>query len=201
MSTKYRFHKPDAAYFISFATVNWVTIFTHEIYFQIIINSIKYCREKKGMELFAYCIMPNHIHMIFRSLNNDPAGLIRDFKGFTSRKIIATLKKDPRESRKAYLLKIFEEAGSTKSNVEKYQLWQHDNKPIEVYSNKVIKQKFDYIHKNPVEGGLVVNPIDWKYSSARNYYGDNPVVEIDLLGAKIEGHERDARASKGFIVD
>lgn len=185
MSTKYRFHKPDAAYFISFATVNWVDVFTREIYFEIIIDSIKYCRENKGMELFAYCIMPNHVHMIFRSANNDPAGLIRDFKGFTSRKIIAAIKENNKESRKEFLLKMFEEAGSTKSNVEKYQLWQHDNKPIEVFSNKVVKQKFDYIHNNPVEEGLVISAIDWKYSSARNYYGDNSIVKIDLLGSKI----------------
>jgi len=188
MSTKYRFHKPDAAYFISFATVKWVDVFTREIYFQILIESIKYCRENKGMELFAYCIMPNHVHMIFRSLNDDPSGLIRDFKGFTSRKIIAAIKENPRESRKEYLLKMFEEAGAKKSNVEKYQLWQHDNRAIEVYSDKVTKQKFDYIHihQNPVKAGLVLNPIDWKYSSARNYYGDNSVVEIDLLGSKME---------------
>ncbi len=186
MSTKYRFHKPEAAYFVSFATVNWVDIFTREIYFQILVDSIKYCRENKGMELFAYCIMPNHVHMIFRSSNDDPSGLIRDFKGFTSRKIIATIKENPRESRKEYLLKMFEEAGAAKSNVEKYQLWQHDNMPIELYSNKVIKQKFDYVHQNPVKEGLVFNAIDWKYSSARNYYGDNSVVEIDLMGSKID---------------
>lgn len=57
MSTKYRFHRPDAAYFISFATVNWVDVFTREIYFQIIIDSIKYCREKKGMVPIAIGIM------------------------------------------------------------------------------------------------------------------------------------------------
>ncbi|MCC7455171.1 MAG: transposase, partial [Crocinitomix sp.] len=108
MSTKYRFHKPDATYFISFATVNWVDLFTQEIYAQILIDSIKYCRENKGMELFAYCIMPNHVHMIFRSLNNDAAGLIRDFKGFTSKKIIVAIKLNQEESRKEYLLKMFE---------------------------------------------------------------------------------------------
>jgi putative transposase len=58
--------------------------------------------------------------------------------------------------------------------------------PIELYSNKVIKQKFDYIHNNPVEAGLVFNAVDWRYSSARNYFGDNSVVEIDRMGSKIE---------------
>jgi REP element-mobilizing transposase RayT len=184
MSTKYRFHKPDAAYFISFATVNWVNLFTQEIYAQILIESINFCRKNKGMELFAYCIMPNHVHMIFQSLNNDAAGLMRDFKGFTSKKIIATIKENPLESRKEYLLNMFEAAGAKRSNVKKYQLWQHDNMPIELYSDKVIKQKFDYIHQNPVKAGLVFNAVDWKYSSASNYYGDNSVVEIDLIGAK-----------------
>ena len=77
---------------------------------------------------------------------------------------------------------MFEEAGSAKSNVEKYQVWQHDNMPIELYSSKVIKQKFDYIHYNPVEEGLVFNAIDWRYGSARNCSGDNAVVEIDIMG-------------------
>jgi DNA modification methylase len=122
--------------------------------------------------------------MIFQSLNNDAAGLIRDFKGFTSKKIIATIKENPLESRKEYLLNMFEAAGAKRSNVKKYQLWQHDNMPIELYSDKVIKQKFDYIHQNPVKAGLVFNAVDWKYSSASNYYGDNSVVEIDLMGVK-----------------
>ena len=81
---------------------------------------------------------------------------------------------------------MLEEAGLTKSNVEKFQVWQHDNMPIELYSSKVIKQKFDYIHNNPVEEGLVFNAIDWRYSSARNYFGDDTVVEIDIMGSQIE---------------
>ena len=186
MSTKYRFHKPEAAYFISFATVNWVDFFMREIYFEILIDSINYCRKNKGLELFCCCIMPNHVHMIFRSKNEDPSGLIRDFKGYTSRMLVKTIKDNPRESKKEYLLKMLEEAGLTKSNVEKFQVWQHDNMPIELYSSKVIKQKFDYIHNNPVEEGLVFNAIDWRYSSARNYFGDDTVVEIDIMGSKIE---------------
>ena len=157
MSTKYRFHKPEAAYFISFATVNWVDIFTREIYFEILIDSIKYCRKNKGLELLCYCIMPNHEHMIFRSKNEDPSGLIRDFKGYTSRMLIKSIKENPRESRKEYLLKMIEEAGSTKSNIEKFQVWQHDNMSTELYSNKVIKQKFEYIHNNPVGEGVVLS--------------------------------------------
>jgi hypothetical protein len=59
---------------------------------------------------------------------------------------------------------------------------EHHNQPIELWSEKVIKQKIDYIHNNPVETGFVTDPIDWKYSSARNYQEDNTILEIDSVG-------------------
>lgn len=75
-----------------------------------------------------------------------------------------------------------ERAGETKSNVAHRQFWQQHNKPIELWSSKVIKQKIDYIHNNPVEAGFVTNSIDWKYSSARNYAEDEAVLKIDNKG-------------------
>lgn len=130
----------------------------------------------------AYVFMPNHVHLLFRSNENDPSGFMRDFKGFTSRKLIEAIKENPRESRKEYLLKLFADAGKKNSNVTTHQLWQQNNQPIEVFSNWVVKQKVNYIHNNPVKEGLVTNPVDWKYSSARNYAGDQTVLEIDLMG-------------------
>ena len=73
---------------MSFATVNWIDVFTRDVYFVAIIESLDYCRKNKGMEIYGYCIMPSHIHLIFRSSLGDPSGLIRDFKGFTSRKML-----------------------------------------------------------------------------------------------------------------
>ena len=55
--------------------------------------------------------MPSHIHLIFRSAEADPSGLIRDFKGFTSRKMLKTIEENIQESRKELLLWMFEKAG------------------------------------------------------------------------------------------
>nr|WP_069677491.1 transposase [Formosa sp. Hel1_33_131] len=175
-----QFHNESAAYFISFATVYWLDIFTRQVYFNVLEESIDYCREEKGMEVFAYCFMPSHVHLIFRSSNEDPSGLIRDFKGFTARKLIKSIEENPQESRKEWLFWMMERAGKKKSNVNQRQFWQQHNKPIELWSEKVIQQKIDYIHNNPVESGFVTDPIDWKYSSARNYQEDQTVLEIDI---------------------
>ena len=182
MSRNYKFHNPSAPYFISFATVYWIDVFTRQVYFNILAQSVQYCRMEKGMEVYAYCFMPSHIHLVFRSANKDPSGLLRDFKKFTSRNIIKAIEENPKESRKEWLLLMFEQAAKKKSNVSKRQFWQHNNNPIVLWSPKVIKQKIDYIHNNPVKSGFVTNPVEWKYSSARNLENDHTVLEIDNIG-------------------
>jgi REP element-mobilizing transposase RayT len=162
--------------------VYWLDVFARQTYFDILAESINYCRAKKGMELFAYCFMPSHVHLIFRSGNDNPDGLLRDFKSFTAKKIIEAIENNPQESRKEYLLWFFEKAAKKKENGSKYQFWQHHNKPIELWSDKVIKEKIDYIHNNPVECGFVTNAMDWKYSSARNFQDDHTVLVIDSAG-------------------
>jgi len=134
------------------------------------------------MEVYAYCFMPSHVHFVFRSSKEDPSGVLRDFKKFTSKKVIKAIEENSQESRREWLLWMFERAAKKKSNVAKRQLWQHHNKPIELWSTKVIKQKIDYIHNNPVELGFVNDPIEWKYSSARNLQDDHTILEIDDIG-------------------
>jgi REP element-mobilizing transposase RayT len=182
MSRHYKFHNKTGAYFVSFATVYWLDIFIREIYFDILAKSVSYCRQKKDLELYAYCFMPSHVHFIFHSTNEDPSGFLRDFKKHTAKEAINAIQNNPQESRKEWLLWMFERAGKKKGNVAKYQFWQHHNKPIELWSPNVIKQKRDYIHNNPVECGFVAKPTEWKYSSARNFEGDNTVLEIDDMG-------------------
>ena len=181
MSRKYKFHEKDGAYFISFATVFWIDVFTRKVYFDMIIDSLDYCRKNKGMIIFGYCIMPNHIHLIFRSGTGQPSELIRDFKGLTSRKLLKAIKENYRESRREWMLYMFKKAGSKNSNVTEYQFWQQNNHPIELWSLKVFEQKLNYVHQNPVKGGFVTKPWDWKYSSTKNYYTDfDGVLQIDI---------------------
>ena len=181
MSRKYKFGEKSGAYFVSFATVFWVDVFTRDEYFCCITEAFDYCRKNKGMELYGYCIMPSHVHLIFRSSLNDPSGLMRDLKGFTARRLLKAIAENSQESRKEWLLWMFRHAGKKNRNISNMQFWQQNNKPIEIWSLTVFEQKLDYIHNNPVESGFVLNPVDWKFSSARNYGDDDQtVLEIDL---------------------
>jgi len=177
MSRNYKFHNPEGTYFVSFAVVEWIDVFIKDEYKQILIDSFHFCQKEKGMELFAWCIMTNHLHFIFRSLNGQkPELLLGDFKRFTSKAIVNAIKENPNESRKKYLLEEFMHAGEKSSNAKKYQFWRHDNRLIELWSNKVIAEKVKYIHQNPVEEGLVHYPEDYAFSSARDYTGEKGLV-------------------------
>lgn len=182
VSRKYKFHTKEGAYFISFSVVHWIDIFTRMDYFNILTDALDYCRKHKGMVIFGYCIMPNHIHLIFRSADNQPSALIRDFKGFTSRKLIKAIGENKQESRKEWMLSMFKEAGTKNANVKQYQLWQQNNHPIEIWSDHIFEQKLNYVHQNPVKSGFVFEPWEWKYSSARNYIdGLDVILEIDVI--------------------
>ena len=95
--------------------------------------------------------------------------------------MINLIEDNSQESRKEWLLWMFERAGKKNSNVSKFQFWQQNNHPIELWSLKVFEQKLNYIHQNPVVSGFVTDPVDYKYSSARNYgNNDQMILEIDL---------------------
>ena len=181
MSRKYKFHNPEGIYFVSFATVYWLDVFVREQYFITFSESLAYCREQKAMELFAYCILPSHVHLIFRDKNHDPGKLIKELKTFTSKKLRQLISDNPQESRIEWMLWMMKKAGIKNSNVRYSQFWQQHSKPIELWSNEVIQQKMDYIHNNPVESGFVTKPHFWKHSSAVNYCGELGAIEIDRL--------------------
>jgi REP element-mobilizing transposase RayT len=178
MSRNYKFHNPEGLYFISFAVVGWLDIFTRNEYKDLFIESLVYCQKNKGLEIHAWCIMSNHVHLVFRSIKGqNPELLIGDLKRFTSQSIVKSIQENPRESRKEFLLDFFKKEAEKSSNVKHYQFWRHDNKPIELWSNKVIQQKIDYVHNNPVEEGIVYKAEDYVYSSAIDYSGQKGLVD------------------------
>ena len=181
MSRKYKFYNKEGLYFMSFATVYWIDVFTRDHYCLSFMESLDFCRKKQGMEIYAWCIMPNHIHLIFRAKNNNPGDLLRDLKTFTSKNIQKLIVDNPQESRKEWLLWMMTKAGTKNSNVKHKQFWQQHNKPIELWSPNVINQKVDYIHFNPVKAGFVTEPHYWKYSSAIDYSGGKGLLEIDYV--------------------
>jgi len=75
VSRKYKFYDKGGLYFVSFATVYWIDVFVREQYFVTMLESLDYCRKNKGLEIYCWCIMPSHVHLIIRAKENNPEGM------------------------------------------------------------------------------------------------------------------------------
>jgi REP element-mobilizing transposase RayT len=173
MATRYLFGDNEKPHFITFAVVNWIDVFTREAYVQILLDSLKFCIEKKGLKLHAWVIMSNHVHLIASAQEGIKlADIMRDMKKFTSQRIIAAIEENQQESRKDWLLWMFKRAGAKNKNNDTYQFWQQDNHPIELSTNQMMDERLNYLHTNPVKAGIVWEPQHYKYSSAIDYYSE-----------------------------
>ena len=181
MSRKYKFKDNDKLYFVTFAVINWIDVFIREEYKGIILDSWKYCMQNKGMELYGWCIMTSHIHMIIGSHADKLERIMQNMKRHTSEELHRAIQNNPQESRREWMLGMMEKAGRENSNNINFQLWQQQNNPIELSNQKMAWQKLEYIHQNPVKAGFVEKPEDYLYSSARNYNGIKGLIDIDLL--------------------
>ena len=183
MATKYRFGDVSIPHFITFATVNWIDVFSRECYKQIVVESLKFCIAEKGLNLHAWVIMSNHVHLIATAREGfELVDIIRDLKKYTSKMIIAEIETNVRESRKNWMIWMFKRAGGKNSNNKVYQFWQQDNHPIELSTNIMIEQRLNYLHENPVAAGMVTEAQYYKYSSATDYYEEgNGLIPIELI--------------------
>jgi REP element-mobilizing transposase RayT len=172
-----------AVHFLTFTVVEWVDVFTRNTYSDILIDSLKFCQEKKGLKIHAWCIMSNHIHLI---LSTDGvkklSDVIRDFKKFSSYAIINAIQNNPKESRKKWMLWIFGKAGKFNSRNENFQFWQQTNHPVECSTEDILMSRMQYLHENPIRAGIVNFEQDYLYSSGIDYYGNGQgLIKIDFV--------------------
>jgi REP element-mobilizing transposase RayT len=125
--------------------------------------------------------MSNHLHLICRAKDNFRLSeILRDFKKFTAKKIIERIINEP-ESRREWMLYRFEYNGKFKKRISKYKYWKDDNHAILLDDNKMMDQRLDYIHNNPVEAGIVDEPKHYVFSSARDYAGVKGLIEVEFI--------------------
>jgi REP element-mobilizing transposase RayT len=173
MSERYKIYDQDRQYFITFAVEGWVDVFTRPLYKNIIVESIKYCQENKGLLVYGWCLMTNHLHMIIgRNGKDKMEDIVRDFKKYTSVQLIRAIESNPAESRKEWMLAVFASAAVDSNKHKRHKFWQSEYHPVELFYNAMIDQKLYYIHNNPVQEGIVETAEEYLYFGFSVCIGD-----------------------------
>ena len=164
-------------YFCTITVLDWVPVLIEARYIEPLIESLTYCRTHKDLQLFAFVVMPNHLHMIAAA--DDLHAMVRDFKRFTSRCIHERLVADRRETILSWLDQGKQRARRVR---DEFSFWEDGFHPQAIYTMPVFVQKLRYLHENPVRKGLAHSPQDWWFSSARWYAGQDDVcLKMDKL--------------------
>ena len=163
------------AHMVSFAVVGWVDVFTRADYAEFLLKNLDYCRKNKGLELYEFVIMPNHVHLIAAAVNGNLGEIMRDFKTFTSKELVKMIATNPQESRKEWMLRIFNEHGATNPHNKDHQFWQQSNKPILLDTPAKFDECTKYVRENPLRARLVADETAYTWSSANPHAG----IELD----------------------
>ena len=151
--------------------LHWIPVFTRPETLTILLDSLRFLI-RDGMKLYAYVILENHLHLIAQSeqLGRD----IARFKSYTAKNLIRYLDKNKVKT----ILEQLAFYKKTHKTDRAYQFWQEGVHPELITNEEMMRQKIEYIHRNPVERGYVDNPEHWRYSSARNYQGMDGLLEV-----------------------
>jgi len=157
-------------YFWTATIHDWLSLLEPEENKKVIISSLKKLSDDKLISVYAFIIMPNHIHLIWSQdgMNGKetPKGSLLKYTAHIFLRRLKAIGKS----------KPYEVAALNKS----HEIWQRDSLGIEIYDKEIAKQKLNYIHFNPVSGKwqLSKNDLDYYYSSARFYEtgADDPIA-------------------------
>ncbi|HAG50141.1 MAG: hypothetical protein A2X87_08300 [Deltaproteobacteria bacterium GWC2_42_51] len=177
MALRNRWNCSGYPYFVTTAVIQWAVAFKGNPYFDILCDSLIFCTNKYNSKLLAYCLMPNHIHLVlWPNQNAAISDFMRDFKKFTSVQIRKLLEKDGEME----LLNTFR-LNATGAKGQVFKLWKDRFDDLVLTKAETAVTKINYIHENPVRKGLVSRPEDWFYSSARDYLAiGTSAVPVDM---------------------
>ena len=170
-------HDPTHLYFVTATLLGWQQLFVQPDYARLILDSLNWHRQRNRWNLYAYVVMPHHLHAIVKPLGEQTiSSVLQSFGSFTAHAILAHLQDDKRDD----LLTLFSQRQERDAS-KQHQIWQ----PIQaknITSIAFLREKFEYIHNNPVakKWRLVEDRAEYVYSSACFYdRGHEPIVQVD----------------------
>ena len=169
--SRYKITDPKLPHFVTCTILHWMPVFTRPATVDILLDSLRFLIAD-GLQLYAYVILENHLHLVVQSEHLD-VDMAR-FKSFTAKQLIQYLDQQK-------VSQILEQLAFYKKAYKgdrAYQFWQEGIHPEWIQNDEMMKQKVDYIHQNPVKRGYVDVAEHWRYSSARNYLGQDGLIEI-----------------------
>jgi len=169
----FRICKDTPVYYLTSVTKDRLPVFRRDNIKQIVCDAIAEARTSAGFLLFAYVVMPDHLHTIVGS-ELKPSKVLQYINGIISRRVIQFLKD------RGFQRSLEKLRHADKRRDYRCSLWDHHPNAKLLTSEDVFLQKVRYVHQNPVRAGLVETAEDYRFSSAR-IWSRQPLEDEPLL--------------------
>jgi len=153
--------------FFTATILEWKHLLKPDKYKDIIVESLKFLSLENRAIIFAFTIMPNHFHLLWKiKAPHKLSDVQRDFLKFTAQQIMKDLEKYHPQVLIKFLVNAID---------RKHQIWERNPLTIPLYSREMLEQKLIYIHLNPVQEKwkLVHYAVDYPYSTMSFYEKDD----------------------------
>lgn len=163
-------------YYITTVIYKFLPVLTTPSFVLPVLDSLNFYKFKHQVKLLGYVIMPDHLHLLIWPYGESSiSDFMRDFKKFTASRIVRQAEVEKRQD----LLAAFVQAGQETGRSE-HKVWQDSFWDKIIYTEKFLRQKLNYMHRNPIRAGRVTELDAYPYSSYRNYvHDDQSFIEID----------------------
>lgn len=170
--SRYRLSATEYPSFFTSTIVAWLPVFSQPRFAELIFESWRFLQREREIKIFGYVILENHLHWI--AAGKELATQVGHFKSYTARRILDAMNAAGYETllQELHFYKLRHKVDQT------FQLWQEGSHPEQIESDAMMWQKIEYIHNNPLRRGYVDDPLHWRYSSARNYAGQQGLIEV-----------------------
>jgi len=170
--SRYKITEINRPHFLTNTIINWIPVFTRPDSVQIILDSLSYMQNNHGLKIYGYVVLENHMHWIAQA--DDLGKEVARFKAYTAKKLVNYLTNAGQQK----ILQQFAFYKKAHKQDRQHQVWEEGSHAQLIQNEQILRQKLDYIHFNPVKRGYVDKPEHWRYSSARNYAGQEGLIEV-----------------------
>jgi putative transposase len=165
------------AHYLTFSCYKRLWLFKDGNLCQLFVEHLQRASERHSFKLWAFVIMPSHVHILIRPHEGSPLStILHSVKRTFSYHALEYLRAD----KPAVTANLIEGESAGKPA---YRFWQHGGGyDRNIVNEKSLRRAIDYIHNNPVRAGLVREPTEWRWSSARFWIlGDMNPLQMDAI--------------------
>lgn len=166
-----KFIDPTQPHFMTCTVLHWIPVFTRQETVSILLDGLAYLAGE-GLEVYAYVVLDNHVHLIARSPNLERSMV--HFKRNTGRQLLKYLA----DHDVRVMLDQFGFHPAAGRDERDVPFWQERVHPELILNDEMMREKIRYIHENPVKRGYVDRPEHWRFSSARIYAGQKGLLPV-----------------------